>query len=92
MGREDSDKANASQDPYAAVNLLAACSGLSGCDPLFELKYCNLTPAQRAIEIDLSNKLLLEKAKEIKDSLPRIRRDYRGTSSKEQLSYVCCLL
>jgi hypothetical protein len=86
---KDGDMANASRDPYAAVNLLAACSGLGGNDPLFELKYCNLTAPQRAEQIKLANELLANNTKEIKDAQPRILKDYREASSEEQLSYVC---
>jgi len=86
---KDGDMANASRDPYAAVNLLAACSGLGGNDPLFELKYCDLTAPQRAEQIKLANELLANNTKEIKDAQPRILKDYREASSEEQLSFVC---
>jgi hypothetical protein len=86
---KDGDMANASRDPYAAVNLLAACSGLGGNDPLFELKYCDLTAPQRAEQIKLANELLVNNTKEIKDALPRILKDFREANSEEQLSYVC---
>ena len=45
--------AEPSRDPYGALNLLHYNTGLAGAafNPLFELKYCNLTPAQREEEI-----------------------------------------
>jgi len=87
----DSHMADASRDPFAALNLLHTNTGLAdnAWDPLFELKYCYLTPAQREEEIKLANASLRGEAAAILKEQPRVLRDYREASSEERIIYVC---
>jgi hypothetical protein len=81
---EPFDLRNSSRDAISALHLLHSNTGLAGagCDPLFELKFCPLTDAQRAEPIALAKAALKNETDKIKTAQPAIARNYVAETSE----------